>query len=79
MIRKLMKANTRVPPARPSNPSVRFTPLLQPTMARMATAMKKMAPSSTLRSRNGMVTAAVNVTSPTNGTRTPLNPKWFWT
>ncbi len=39
MIRNATKAKTSVPPASPSRPSVRFTPLLMATMANAAKAM----------------------------------------
>ena len=39
MTRYATKAKTSVPPARPSSPSVRLTPLLMATMAKAAKAM----------------------------------------
>ncbi len=56
-------AKTSVPPASPSRPSVRFTPLLVPTIATTAMTIHGIGPTKT---------------SPTIGTRKPVNPKWFW-
>ncbi len=53
MMRNETKAKTRVPPASPSRPSVRFTPLVMATIAKAANTMY----------RTGEIP-----TAPTNGT-----------